>query len=174
MQDSQYQTRTVEYDIRLLDDSWTSHRDRTQSTPEESTGVSLCSEKKEKRNSLPVSSLTSCSHMPTMGSYPRAAWVNGVSWTHAEPVDYSTHPQNCVYTLKKKREVLLNSITEGQLNQLIDTMRSNFLLSRDDAENINAEKTLKPRIRKCFEICCEKGEEASQKALDILHSRKII
>ncbi|KAM5138843.1 receptor-interacting serine/threonine-protein kinase 2-like [Mantella aurantiaca] len=183
MQDSESQTRTVEFDIRYLDvpDSWsTSHRNRTQSAPEEGTEASSCSVKKEHRSaSLPVSTSSNSSHMPTMGPYPRTAWNNGVGWTHVEPVDHSIRPhlyrcQNGVETLRKNREVLLNSITEGHLNQLIDTMRSKFVLSRDDAENINAEHTLKARIRQCMETCCEKGEEASQLVLDNLHSRKII
>ncbi|XP_018421872.1 PREDICTED: receptor-interacting serine/threonine-protein kinase 2-like [Nanorana parkeri] len=182
MQDSQSQTRTVEFHIRYLDDSWlTSNRNRTQSAPEEALEVSsFCSGKKEKRSaSLPVTSASNGCHMPTMGPHPTTAWNYGVSWTHVEPADHSTRPQlfqcrNCVETLRKSREVLLSRITEGHLNQLMDTMRSKLVLSKDDAENINAEQTLKAKIRKCIETCCEKGAEASRMALDSFLPRKII
>lgn len=82
--------------------------------------------------------------------------------------------RNCVETLNRNLEVLLNSITEGHLNQLIDIMMSKFVLSRDDVEYINAEQTRKARIRKYIETCCEKGEEASRMTLESLLTRKII
>ncbi|XP_040185048.1 receptor-interacting serine/threonine-protein kinase 2-like [Rana temporaria] len=182
MQDCQSQTRTVEFHIKYLDDCWlTSHRNRTQSTPEEGTKVSpLCSGKKEKRSaSLPVTTPTNGSHMLTMGHHPRTERNSRVSWTHVEPVGHAKPPpllrcRNCVETLNRNLEVLLNSITEGHLNQLIDIMMSKFVLSRDDVEYINAEQTRKARIRKYIETCCEKGEEASRMTLESLLTRKII
>ncbi|XP_072278973.1 receptor-interacting serine/threonine-protein kinase 2-like isoform X2 [Pyxicephalus adspersus] len=163
-------------------DSWlTSQRNRTLSAPEEGSEVSpVGSGKKEKRSdSFPGSFPWNGSHVLTTEPHPRKVHNNVVSWTHVEPRGHSTQHylsscSNCVEMLKKHREVLLNSITEGQLNQLIDTMRSKFILSRGDAENINAEQTLKARIRKYMDTCCNKGEEAARMALDILLSRKIL
>ncbi|XP_077311622.1 receptor-interacting serine/threonine-protein kinase 2-like [Lithobates pipiens] len=182
MQDCQSQTRIVEFNIQWLDDCWlTSHRSRTQSTPEQSTEVPpLWSEKKEKRSaSLPVTTSTNSSHMLTIGHHPRTERNSRVGWAHVEPAGHSNPPpllgcSNYVETLNRNLEVFLNSITEGHLNQLIDIMMSKFVLSRDDAEYINAEQTRKDRIRKYIETCCEKGEEASRLTLHSLLSRKII
>ncbi|PIO39498.1 hypothetical protein AB205_0136720 [Aquarana catesbeiana] len=129
--------------------------------------------------SLPVTTSTNGSHMLTMGHHPRTERNSRASWTHEEPVGHSNPPpllrwKNCVETLNRNLEVLLNSITEGHLNQLMDNMRSKSVLSRDDTEYINAEQTQKARIRKYIETCCEKGEEASRMTLDSLLDRKII
>ncbi|XP_056384131.1 receptor-interacting serine/threonine-protein kinase 2-like [Hyla sarda] len=173
------QESTVEFDIKYLDEGWLtkSHRSRTQSEPESSPDVhSLCpGPKKEKRSaSLPVS--TSNNSVPIKCPERKNS---GVSWMHRNATDHVSSPHlvwsaNYVETLKRNRETILNRVTEGHLNHLIDTMRSKFVLSRDDSENINSERTLKARTRKCLETCSEKGEEASRMFLDSLCSRNVI
>ncbi|XP_075693686.1 receptor-interacting serine/threonine-protein kinase 2-like [Rhinoderma darwinii] len=180
----QSQTRIMEFDIRYLDEGWLTKSDksRTQSVPEESTDVDSLGPgtMKEKRSaSLPVSSFKTNIHVPTTCPEQRAARNYGVSQIHRNAADYFSCPHliwsiNYVQTLKRNRETILNRVTEGHLNQLIDTMRSKSVLSREDSENINAERTLKTRTRKCLETCSEKGEDASKMFLDSLCSRNVI
>lgn len=178
----QCQEPIMEFDIRFLDESWLtrSYRSlRAHSVPEESREVHApCpGTKKEKRSaSMPVSNSTTNTRMPTTGSEQRNY---GMDRMHSISTDYVSCPHlvwcvNYVETLKRNRETILNRVTEGHLNHLIDTMRSKFVLSRDDSENINAERTLKARTRKCLETCSEKGEEASRMFLDSLCSRNVI
>lgn len=177
----QSQERIMEFDIRYLDEGWLtrSYKSRAHSVPEESPEVhSLCpGTKKEKRSaSMPVSNSTTNIRMPTTCSEQRN---NGIDRMHSVSADYVSCPHliwgvNYVETLKRNRETILNRVTEGHLNHLIDTMRSKFVLSRDDSENINAERTLKARTRKCLETCSEKGEQASRMFLDSLCSRNVI
>ncbi|XP_066439969.1 receptor-interacting serine/threonine-protein kinase 2-like isoform X2 [Eleutherodactylus coqui] len=137
----QPQERIMEFDIKYLDEGWLT-RSRAQSVPEASTEqLSLCPETKKEKRSDSVP----CPHL---------------IWS-----------VNYVETLKRNRETILNRVTEGHLNHLIDTMRSRCVLSREDSENINAERILKARTRKCLETCSEKGEEASRMFLDSLASQ---
>ncbi|KAM3920036.1 receptor-interacting serine/threonine-protein kinase 2-like [Leptodactylus fuscus] len=180
----QSQERSMEFDIRYLDEGWltSSQVSRAQSVPEESTGEhSLCAgTKKEKRSaSLPVSSSKTNIHLASTSPAQRAARNCGVRRIHSNVEDYVSCPHlvwsvNYAETLKRNRETILNRVTEGHLNHLIDTMRSKFVLSREDSENIYAERTLKARTRKCLETCSEKGEEASRMFLDSLCSRNVI
>ncbi|XP_068116212.1 receptor-interacting serine/threonine-protein kinase 2-like isoform X2 [Hyperolius riggenbachi] len=136
----------VEFDIKFLDDSWLtlSHRSRTQSTPEDST----------ERLSASSPKLKERSECPIS---PPALW------------NYC-----CGEILKRDREEILKRMTEGVLNNLMDTMRSRLVLSRDDSENINAEPTLRGRTRIWLDILSEKGEEAAKMGLEILYSQRII
>lgn len=175
------QERIMEFDIRYLDEGWLtrSHKSRAHSVPEERSEVhSLCPEtRKEMRSaSLPISHSKTNIRMPTTCSEQRNS---GISRMHSISADYVSCPHlvwcvSYVETLKRSRETILNRVTEGHLNHLIDTMRSKFVLSRDDSETINAEMTLKARTRKCLETCSEKGEEASRMFLDSLCSRNVI
>ncbi|CAN2389533.1 hypothetical protein PRIEUP_LOCUS5946 [Pristimantis euphronides] len=176
----QPQERVMEFDIRYLDEGWLT-RSRAQSVPEESTEEhSPCPETmKEKRSaSLPVSDSKIDVLLPSTCPEQGAAKNDGVSQRHRNIADYVSCPHliwsaNYVETLKRNRETILNRVTEGHLNHLIDTMRSKCVLSREDSENINAERTLKARTRKCLETCSEKGEETSRMFLDSLCSRNI-
>ncbi|XP_073437904.1 receptor-interacting serine/threonine-protein kinase 2-like isoform X1 [Dendrobates tinctorius] len=183
--EQQSQEQVMEFDIKFLDVGWLtrSHMTRTQSLPEESTeDHSLCpGTKKEKRSaSLPVSSSKTNIPIPTTCPDPRAARNCGLHRKVEGRVEDCVSSLHLVYsrtyteTLKRNWEVILNRVTEGHLNNLIDTMRTKFVLSRDDYENIHAERTLKARIRKCLETCSEKGEEASKMFLDSLCSRNVI
>ncbi|XP_069824565.1 receptor-interacting serine/threonine-protein kinase 2-like isoform X2 [Dendropsophus ebraccatus] len=173
----QIKEKSMQFDIRFLDESWQtgSHRSRTQSVPEERPEVP--GTKKEKRSaSLPVSSSKTNFPMPITCPQQRNCEV---SQTHGNATGCVSDPHlvwsaSYVETLKRNLETILNRVTEGHLNHLMDTMRAKFVLSRDDSENINAERTLKARIRKCIETCSEKGEEASRMFLDRLCSRNVI
>ncbi|KAM9302059.1 receptor-interacting serine/threonine-protein kinase 2-like [Gastrophryne carolinensis] len=231
LQHSQAQTCVPEFHIKLLDDSWTSHRNRTQSAPEESTrAFSSCSgtgkeiqrcatmpvktskpsnqitnteplpragkvgwthgarsqtedvasgylhgQGSPESASKPVKSSRTSNPMTNMGPLPRAdkaGWTNGETGDHC--TCYIVWNKSFVDTLLKNREVILSRVTEGHLNQLIDTMVSRQVLLRDDMENIKAEKTPKARVRKYLDTCYEKGEEASRVTLEDLLSEKII
>ncbi|XP_075045012.1 receptor-interacting serine/threonine-protein kinase 2-like [Mixophyes fleayi] len=175
------QIRQVEFDIRYLYESWTSDsiRSRTQSAPDETTGAnSLCPEAvKDKRSvSLPGPSPL---NMPSTCHDRGTSNNHGVRWTRGEPGDHATCPSltsriNPVETLRRNREIILKSMTQGHLNHLIDIMRSKCVLTRDDSENICAEKTLTCKTRKWLDTCSEKGEEASRVALENLSSRNVI
>ncbi|XP_040265803.1 receptor-interacting serine/threonine-protein kinase 2-like isoform X2 [Bufo bufo] len=182
----QPQEHIMECDIEYLNECWLSrsHMSRAQSMPEESTEEDLsCPEaRKQKRSaSLPVSGSKINIHVPTTcpEQMRRAARNCGVSHMHRNGADCHSSPhlvwaQNYTETLKKNRETILKRVSEGHLNHLIDIMRSKFVLSRDDSENINAERTLKERTRKCLDTCSEKGEEASRMFLDGLRSRNAV
>ncbi|XP_069594724.1 receptor-interacting serine/threonine-protein kinase 2-like isoform X2 [Ranitomeya imitator] len=180
--EQQSQEQVMEFDIKFLDLGWLtrSHMTRTQSLPEESTeeDQSLCpGVKKEKRSaSLPVSSSKTNIPIPTTCPDPRAARNYGLHRKVADCVSspHLVYSRTYAETLKRNWEAILNRVTEGHLNNLIDTLRTKFVLSRDDYENIDAERTLKAKTRKCLETCSEKGEEASKMFLDSLCSRNVI
>ncbi|KAM4017136.1 receptor-interacting serine/threonine-protein kinase 2-like [Anomaloglossus baeobatrachus] len=179
----QSQEQVMEFDIKYLDAGWLtrSHKTRTQSVPEESTiDHSLCpGTMKEKRSaSLPVSSIKTNIPIPTTCPDPRAARNYGLHRNAADCASNSkphlVSRRTYVETLKMNREAILNRVTEGHLNNLIDTMMSKDVLFRDDYEHINAERTLRDRIRRCLETCSEKGEEASKMFWDSLCPRNVI
>ncbi|XP_073515499.1 receptor-interacting serine/threonine-protein kinase 2-like isoform X2 [Phyllobates terribilis] len=180
--EQQSQEQVVEFDIKFLDVGWLtrSHMTRTKSLPQEITeeDPSICpGTKKEKRSaSLPDSTSKTNVPIPTACPDQRAARNYGL---HRKVADCVSSPRlvcsrTYVEILKTNREMILNRVTEGHLNNLIDTMRTKLVLSRDDYEYIDAERTLKARIRKCLDTCSEKGEEASKMFLNSLCSRNVI
>ncbi|XP_068116210.1 receptor-interacting serine/threonine-protein kinase 2-like isoform X1 [Hyperolius riggenbachi] len=171
----------VEFDIKFLDDSWLtlSHRSRTQSTPEDSTERLSASSPKLKERSVSLPATSPTNHVQLMRPRQVAAWNNEPSWTQGVPRECPISPPAlwnycCGEILKRDREEILKRMTEGVLNNLMDTMRSRLVLSRDDSENINAEPTLRGRTRIWLDILSEKGEEAAKMGLEILYSQRII
>ncbi|XP_053556491.1 receptor-interacting serine/threonine-protein kinase 2 [Bombina bombina] len=63
------------------------------------------------------------------------------------------------------REDILHSMTEGRLNQLLDTIFSQNLFCRDEYENVKAKPTLTDRTRAFLDTCQEKGEEVANAVL---------
>ncbi|KAG8563274.1 hypothetical protein GDO81_015997 [Engystomops pustulosus] len=138
----------------------------------------MAGDKEEKRSdSLPVPNIKT--NLPITNPKQRAGGNYGVRPIQRNEADYVSCPYlvwsvNYVDTLKRNRETILNRVTIGHLNHLIDTLRSHCLLSREDSEMINAERTLKDRTRKCLETCSEKGEETSRMFIESLCSRNVI
>ncbi|XP_061450085.1 receptor-interacting serine/threonine-protein kinase 2-like [Rhineura floridana] len=70
------------------------------------------------------------------------------------------------------RETILNYMTEGRLNHLLDILRSQQLLSRMDYEAITSFPTLTGRARALLDTCLGLGEKAAQTVVAVLSASK--
>ncbi|KAM4604591.1 receptor-interacting serine/threonine-protein kinase 2-like isoform 2-T35 [Discoglossus pictus] len=167
--------------IQNLDTSYTRResnnspwRNRSMSTPE-TVQPPQCP--KPRSVSLPVTPKMSSS-MPPMGASRSGcqggSWQvgrslsNGVSWLpggESQPLPSVGHSPSSSLILMRCREPILQKMTEGSLNRLLDTMLSRCLFSKDEYENINANATLKARARACLDTAHEKGEDAARMVL---------
>ncbi|CAH2324570.1 receptor-interacting serine threonine- kinase 2-like [Pelobates cultripes] len=196
MAEKAFQSPVQEYDISFLDfycsmvSGKTVQRNRTQSTPEKShRGVIQF--KSQRSASLPCPNSVQ-SVQTSSPSLPVASHMNGTSLpcenarhhnkfnltrgcSHHEPRSGGpsrppNHVQNrnSTKTLIEIRESLVQDMTEGKLNRLLDILRSSQIFSRDEYEVINSKITLTNKVRQFLDICCEKGEEASRTVLQSL------
>lgn len=63
-------------------------------------------------------------------------------------------------------------MTEGRLNNLLDILRSQRLLSRMDYETISSFPTVTSRTRALLDTCIGLGEKASQTVVAVLSANK--
>ncbi|XP_018113292.2 receptor-interacting serine/threonine-protein kinase 2-like isoform X2 [Xenopus laevis] len=175
-------TSAQEFDIRFLDiscsvsNSKSVQRSRAQSVPDESQALlfkGLEHPREQRSASLPATGKYSpITHfLPTIECQnPDRShcyrWSQRINIHSASKGFYKS--ESCAEILIKNRESILNGVTEGQLNKILDIMRSSKVLSRGDYENINSKMTLTERARECLDMCCGKGEEASRAILETL------
>ncbi|KAM8945940.1 receptor-interacting serine/threonine-protein kinase 2-like [Pelodytes ibericus] len=129
--------------------------------------IGICPRQESARQPSPVNWKNGCSnHMPRLEGLRSPSYCPSTpSWSPG-----LVKSRNFAKMLLANRERILQWLTEGRLNQLLDIMRSSQVFSRDDYENINGNSTLTGRARKCLDICYEKGEEASRVVLATLNS----
>ncbi|XP_066493601.1 receptor-interacting serine/threonine-protein kinase 2-like [Tiliqua scincoides] len=80
--------------------------------------------------------------------------------------------ERCCAILTYSRATILGRMTEGRLNNLLDILRSQRLLSRMDYETITSFPTLTSRARALLDTCLELGEEAAQTVVAVLSANK--
>ncbi|XP_053304896.1 receptor-interacting serine/threonine-protein kinase 2-like [Spea bombifrons] len=102
----------------------------------------------------------------------KASWTNNCSSQMPTSGPFRHHVENGYFTrmLITNREKILNCLTEGRLNHLLDKLRSSRIFCSADCEDVEANKTLTNKARMCLDICHQKGEEASMFLLQILRS----
>ncbi|KAH0619499.1 hypothetical protein JD844_000161 [Phrynosoma platyrhinos] len=84
----------------------------------------------------------------------------------------SCYKQKSCSILACERETILNCMTEGRLNHLLDVLRSQQLLSRTDYEMITSFPTLTARTRAMLDTCLSLGEKAAQIVVSVLSTSK--
>ncbi|XP_042293925.1 receptor-interacting serine/threonine-protein kinase 2-like [Sceloporus undulatus] len=84
----------------------------------------------------------------------------------------SCYKQKSCSILACERVTILNCMTEGRLNHILDVLRSQQLLSRADYETITSFPTLTARTRAMLDTCLSLGEKAAQTAVSVLSTSK--
>uniref|UniRef100_A0A8C6NFI0 Uncharacterized protein n=1 Tax=Melopsittacus undulatus TaxID=13146 RepID=A0A8C6NFI0_MELUD len=79
---------------------------------------------------------------------------------------------NCCQILACQRQPILNCMTEGRLNNILDVLRSQQMLSRMDYETITSYPTVTGRARALLDICLCLGERAAQAVVTVLSVTK--
>ncbi|XP_061200060.1 receptor-interacting serine/threonine-protein kinase 2-like isoform X2 [Neopsephotus bourkii] len=79
---------------------------------------------------------------------------------------------NCCQILACQRQAILNCMTEGRLNHILDVLRSQQMLSRMDYETITSYPTVTGRARALLDICLCLGERAAQAVVTVLSVTK--
>ncbi|XP_010137906.1 PREDICTED: receptor-interacting serine/threonine-protein kinase 2-like [Buceros rhinoceros silvestris] len=79
---------------------------------------------------------------------------------------------NCCQILACQRQTILNCMTEGRLNHILDVLRSQQTLSRMDYETITSYPTVTGRARALLDTCLCLGETAAQVVVSILSVTK--
>ncbi|XP_066183916.1 receptor-interacting serine/threonine-protein kinase 2-like [Sylvia atricapilla] len=79
---------------------------------------------------------------------------------------------NCCQILSCQRQTILNCMTEGRLNHLLDVLRSQQTLSRMDYESITSHPTVTGRARALLDTCLCLGERAAQAVVTALSMSK--
>ncbi|XP_061324989.1 receptor-interacting serine/threonine-protein kinase 2-like isoform X1 [Pezoporus flaviventris] len=82
------------------------------------------------------------------------------------------HKGNCCQILACQRQTILNCMTEGRLNHILDVLRSQQMLSRMDYETITSYPTVTGRARALLDICLCLGERAAQAVVTVLSVTK--
>uniref|UniRef100_A0A4W3H8C2 CARD domain-containing protein n=1 Tax=Callorhinchus milii TaxID=7868 RepID=A0A4W3H8C2_CALMI len=78
----------------------------------------------------------------------------------------------CTRILKQCREFLINYMTEGRLNHILDVLRSQKLLTKASYETIAALNTQTSRTRALLDICLCLGEGAARVVVGLLPEDK--
>ncbi|XP_039930889.1 receptor-interacting serine/threonine-protein kinase 2-like isoform X2 [Hirundo rustica] len=78
----------------------------------------------------------------------------------------------CCQILACQRQTILNCMTEGRLNHILDVLRSQQSLSRMDYEGITSYPTVTGRARALLDTCLCLGERAAQAVVTALSVRK--
>ncbi|XP_053126429.1 receptor-interacting serine/threonine-protein kinase 2-like [Hemicordylus capensis] len=109
--------------------------------------------------------------------YPRGSedWQKGPPQLVRGPDHTLTGPcckESSCSILSYGREAILSGMTEGRLNQILDVLRSQRLLSRMDYETITAFPTLTGRARALLDTCLRLGEKAAQTVVTVLSASK--
>uniref|UniRef100_A0A8C4TXA6 Receptor-interacting serine/threonine-protein kinase 2 n=1 Tax=Falco tinnunculus TaxID=100819 RepID=A0A8C4TXA6_FALTI len=71
-----------------------------------------------------------------------------------------------------QRQTILNCMTEGRLNHILDVLRSQQMLSRMDYETITSYPTVTGRARALLDTCLCLGERAAQVVVTVLSVTK--
>ncbi|KAM9508853.1 receptor-interacting serine/threonine-protein kinase 2-like isoform 2-T2 [Guaruba guarouba] len=79
---------------------------------------------------------------------------------------------NCCQILLCQRQTILNCMTEGRLNHILDVLHSQRALSRMDYETITSYPTVTGRGRALLDICLCLGERAAQVVVTALSVTK--
>ncbi|OWK54091.1 Receptor-interacting serine/threonine-protein kinase 2 [Lonchura striata] len=79
---------------------------------------------------------------------------------------------NCCQILACQRQSILNCMTEGRLNHILDVLRSRQALSRVDYESITSRPTVTGRARALLDTCLCLGERAAQAVVTALAGSK--
>ncbi|XP_042690692.1 uncharacterized protein LOC122169017 isoform X1 [Centrocercus urophasianus] len=79
---------------------------------------------------------------------------------------------NCSQILASHRGIILSCMTEGRLNHILDTLRSQQMLSRTDYETIISYPTVTSRARALLDICLCLGEKAAKVVVTVLTVNK--
>ncbi|XP_043937460.1 receptor-interacting serine/threonine-protein kinase 2-like [Protopterus annectens] len=79
---------------------------------------------------------------------------------------------SCCQQIKYCREAIINSMTEGCLNHILDILRSNHKMAKGDYELITASQTLSNRTRALLDTCLCLGEGASKVVVMVLLAQK--
>ncbi|XP_010016496.1 PREDICTED: receptor-interacting serine/threonine-protein kinase 2-like [Nestor notabilis] len=79
---------------------------------------------------------------------------------------------NCCQILACQRQTILNCMTEGRLNHILDVLRSQQMLSRMDYETITSYPTVTGRARALLDTCLCLGERAAQVVVTVLSVTK--
>ncbi|XP_066050447.1 receptor-interacting serine/threonine-protein kinase 2-like [Chamaea fasciata] len=79
---------------------------------------------------------------------------------------------NCCQILACQRQTILNCMTEGRLNHILDVLRSQQTLSRMDYESITSYPTVTGRARALLDTCLCLGERAAQAVVTALSVSK--
>ncbi|XP_062356268.1 receptor-interacting serine/threonine-protein kinase 2-like [Cinclus cinclus] len=79
---------------------------------------------------------------------------------------------NCCQILACQRQTILNCMTEGRLNHILDVLRSQQSLSRMDYESITSYPTVTGRARALLDTCLCLGERAAQAVVTALSLNK--
>ncbi|XP_058701669.1 receptor-interacting serine/threonine-protein kinase 2-like isoform X1 [Poecile atricapillus] len=79
---------------------------------------------------------------------------------------------NCCQILACQRQTILNCMTEGRLNHILDVLRSQQTLSRMDYETITSYPTVTGRARALLDTCLCLGERAAQAVVTALSVNK--
>lgn len=74
---------------------------------------------------------------------------------------FSAVSRTCCQLLQERREAIVNFMTEGRLNKLLDVLRARQAVTREAYENINAPITLSARTRCLLDTCASLGESVS-------------
>ncbi|TTL88690.1 Receptor-interacting serine/threonine-protein kinase 2 [Bagarius yarrelli] len=69
--------------------------------------------------------------------------------------------RTCCQLLQERREVIVRSMTEGRLNNLLDVLRARRAVTREHYELITASMTLSARTRCLLDTCTCLGEKAA-------------
>ncbi|KAJ6666092.1 hypothetical protein lerEdw1_000996 [Lerista edwardsae] len=80
--------------------------------------------------------------------------------------------ERCSAILTCSRETILGHMTEGRLNNLLDILRSQRLLSKMDYETITSFPTVTSRARALLDTCLRLGEKAAQTVVAVLSANK--
>ncbi|XP_028812516.1 receptor-interacting serine/threonine-protein kinase 2 isoform X1 [Denticeps clupeoides] len=104
---------------------------------------------------------------PCSPVWPRSTCSSPSSPKHGSPSPPSAYPfppqrrSSCCRLLQEKRGAVIQAMTEGRLNHILDVLRSRQALTRESYELIQAGLTLDARTRALLDTCECLGEKAS-------------
>ncbi|XP_075684188.1 receptor-interacting serine/threonine-protein kinase 2 [Rhinoderma darwinii] len=122
------------------------------------------------QSSCPVSSINCPSNISRCPSLPDGK--DSTSWKHSDEhkppneVEY-THiyihpvqesPSTALMWVQRKRDQIINQMTDACLNQCLDALISKSLIFKEDYELIKSKSTRSAKVRKLIDTCDLKGE----------------